>query len=489
MTTLTNDAGNPIASDEVSRTAGKYGPLLLEDYALLEKMAHFNRERIPERVVHALGAGARGEFTCTHDITHLTKARMFSEVGKTTPMFVRFSTVARSRGGGDLYRDLRGFAMKFYTEDGNWDLVSNNTPIFFVRDPMKFMDFIHSQKEHPQQFWRQDAMWWDFWSHVPESLHQVIWLMGDRGVPRGWRHVNGYGSHTFSLINEQGERTWVKFHFHSEQGTPYFTEEQWQSLEGKEPSWATKDLFIAIDEGRFPSWTAQIQTATDAQLAELPFNPFDLTKVWPHGDFPLQPFGRFELNANPENYFAEVEQAAFSPGNVPPGISFSPDRMLQSRIMSYADAHRHRLGVNYTQVPVNSPQRTEAHTPYRDGALRVDGNFGSRTNYHPTREPYPEATDRAKPPGLELHGLADRIELDEDDHYMQPRALILDVMSEQERARLVETIANSLGQCPQDTRSRQLNLFARVDEAFSHKVREKIATMKPGPYLEVKPGK
>ncbi|MEM8807519.1 MAG: catalase [Cyanobacteria bacterium P01_G01_bin.38] len=483
--TLTNAAGNPIASNEVSRSAGKYGPLLLDDYALLEKMAHFNRERIPERVVHAVGSGAYGTFTVTDDITHLTKAKMFSAVGKETEMFVRFSTVAKSKGGSDIYRDLRGFAMKFYTEDGNWDLAGNNTPIFFMRDPMKFMDFIRSQKEHPQHNWRQDERWWDFWSQVPESLHQVLWLMGDRGAPMGWRHMNGYGSHTFSFINADNQRIWVKFHFKTDQGIKNFTEEQWMHLQGLEPRWATKDLYNAIDQGNYPSWTLKIQTMTDEQAKDFPWNPFDLTKIWPHADYPLQTVGRFELNRNPENYFAEVEQAAFSPGNVVPGISWSPDRMLQARIMSYADSHRYRLGVNYDTIPVNASHAAKANSPYRDGMMRVDGNHGSRNNFHPTHHEYPQADPQATAPPHPVEGLADRIELDENDHADQAR-MFYQMLSEEEKQRLVHNIAGSLGKCMEAIQKRQLKLFRDVDEDLANRVSMALGSVKP-PQPEPKP--
>ncbi|MEO0457343.1 MAG: catalase [Cyanobacteria bacterium P01_A01_bin.114] len=483
--TLTNAAGNPIASNEVSRSAGKYGPLLLDDYALIEKMAHFNRERIPERVVHAVGAGAYGTFTVTDDITHLTQAKMFSEVGKETEMFVRFSTVAKSKGGSDIYRDLRGFAMKFYTEDGNWDLAGNNTPIFFMRDPMKFMDFIRSQKEHPQHNWRQDERWWDFWSQVPESLHQVLWLMGDRGAPMGWRHMNGYGSHTFSFINADSQRTWVKFHFKTDQGIKNFTEEQWMHLQGLEPRWATKDLYNAIDQGNYPSWTLKIQTMTDEQAKDFPWNPFDLTKIWPHSDYPLQPVGRFELNRNPENYFAEVEQAAFSPGNVVPGVSWSPDRMLQARIMSYADSHRYRLGVNYDTIPVNTPHAAKANTPYRDGSMRVDGNNGSRNNFHPTVHDYPQANPQATAPQQPVEGMADRIELDENDHADQAR-MFYQMLSEEEKKRLVHNIAGSLGKCMEVIQKRQLDLFRSVDDDLANRVAMAMGSVKP-PQPDPKP--
>ena len=475
---LTNASGIPIANNEVSKSAGKYGPLLLEDYDLIEKMARFNRERIPERVVHALGAGAYGTFTVTDDITSLTKAKLFGQIGKETEVFARFSTVAKSKGGSDIYRDLRGFSVKHYTEDGNWDMVGNGTPIFFVRDPMKFMDFIRTQKEHPEKHWRQDEMWWDYWSQVPESLHQVLWLMGDRGAPMGWRHINGYGSHAFSFINEQNERIWVKFHYLTDQGIKNFTEEQWMHMQGIEPRWATKDLFNAIDEGKYPSWTMYIQTMTDEQAQAFQWNPFDLTKVWPHGDFPLQRVGKLELNRNPENYFAEVEQAAFSPGNVVPGISWSPDRMLQARIMSYADTHRYRLGVNYESIPVNSPHATKANTPYRDGQMRVDGNNGSRQNYQPTKYEYPQADERAATPPYAVSGMADRIELDEKDYADQAK-MFYQMLSDDEKDRLVHNIGGSLGKCPSDIKERQLALFREVDETFANRVSTAMSEMTP----------
>ena len=483
--TLTNAAGVPIENNRVSKTAGKNGPLLMEDYVLLEKMAHFNRERIPERVVHAVGAGAYGTFTVTDDITHLTKAKLFGEVGKETEVFARFSTVAKSKGGSDIYRDLRGFSVKFYTEEGNWDMVGNGTPIFFMRDPMIFMDFIRSQKEHPESNWRQDEMWWDFWSQVPESLHQVMWLMGDRGAPQGWRHINGYGSHTFSFINEQNERTWVKFHFLTDQGIKNFTEEQWQHIQGIEPRWATKDLFKAIDEGNYPSWTMHIQTMTDEQAENFQWNPFDLTKIWPHADYPLQKVGRFELNRNPDNFFAEVEQAAFSPGNVVPGISWSPDRMLQARIMSYSDAHRYRLGVNYDHIPVNQPHASKANTNYRDGFMRTDDNNGSRINYHPTEKDYPQADPNTAAPAYKVEGMADRQKLDAPDYADQAR-MLYNILDDGEKDRLVHNIGGSLGKCPQSIQDRQIALFREVDEHFADRVSTAVKEVKP-PKPEPKP--
>ncbi|MEM7758808.1 MAG: catalase [Cyanobacteria bacterium P01_A01_bin.40] len=484
---LTNAAGIPVSSNTVSKSVGKQGPLLLEDYALLEKMAHFNRERIPERVVHAIGAGAYGTFTVTEDITKYTKAKIFSEVGKQTELFARFSTVAKSKGGSDIYRDLRGFALKFYTEEGNWDMVGNNTPIFFMRDPMKFMDFIRSQKEHPQENWRHDQMWWDFWSLTPESIHQVLWLMGDRGAPMGWRHMNGYGSHTFSLINENNERIWVKFHFLTDQGNKFFTDEQWRKMQSVEPRWATKDLFQAIAEGNYPSWTMYIQTMTDEQAENFQWNPFDLTKVWPHGDFPLQKVGKFELNRNPENYFAEVEQSAFSPGNVPPGISWSPDRMLQARIMSYADAHRYRVGVNYDTVPVNKPHATEANTPYRDGSLRTGDNNGSRINYNPSHEGYPQPNQRAETPSIHVSGMADRTELDSEDYYDQAQ-MYYEMLNKGEQERLYQNIAGSLGKSSSEVIKDQMQLFRNVSSELADQV-EKAITQTTPPQPDPKPAK
>ena len=476
--TLTTGSGIPVPSDTVSESVGKRGPLLLQDHTLLEKMAHFNRERIPERVVHSLGAGAYGTFTVTDDITQYTKAKLFGSVGKQTEVFARFSTVAKSKGGSDIYRDLRGFSVKFYTEDGNWDMVGNDTPIFFVRDPMKFMDFIRSQKEHPEQHWRQDEMWWDFWSLVPESIHQVLWLMGDRGAPMGWRHMNGYGSHTFSLINEANERIWVKFHFKTDQGIKNFTEAEWMEMQGIEPRWATKDLYYAIDQGNFPAWTMYIQVMTDEQAHQFRWNPFDLTKVWPHGDYPLIKVGKFELNRNPENYFAEVEQAAFSPGNVVPGISWSPDRMLQARIMSYPDSHRYRLGVNYETIPVNQPHATEANTPYRDGLMRVDGNYGARVNYSPSHQDLPQVDKRASVPPYHVEGMLDRIELNEEDHFDQAK-MFYDMLSEDEKGRLVENIAGSLGKCAAVIQSAQMGLFNSVSPELASRVKTAIETIHP----------
>lgn len=470
---IRDEAGTPMPSFDTSTTVGPGGPVVMEDFQLFEKMAHFNRERIPERVVHATGAGAYGTFRVTNDITQYTRAKLFSDVGKETEIFVRFSQVAKPRGGSDIYRDLRGFAVKFYTEDGNWDLTGNNTPVFFVRDPMKFMDFIRSQKEHPKRHWRQDEMWWDFWSLSPESLHQVIWLMGDRGAPKGYGHMNGYGSHTFSLINADGERVWVKFHYKTDQGIDFFTDEEWKNLAGREPSWNTKQLYHAIEEGNYPSWTLYIQVMTDEQARYFKWDPFDLTKVWPHADFPLIEVGRFELNRNPENYFAEVEQSAFSPGNVVPGISYSPDRMLQARILSYTDTHRYRLGVNYQMLPVNAPKAARTHNYTRDGFMRFDDNGGGRVNYYPNSKGGPEADPGVQEPPYRAEGGVRRYPWQAEDHYEQPRAFYR-LQSEDAKNRLIGNIVGSLGQCSRDIQQRQVALFSEVDETLGNAVEQAL---------------
>ncbi len=370
--TLTTADGMPVGDNQNSLSVGPRGPLLLQDFHLLEKMAHFNRERIPERVVHAKGAGAFGTFTVTHDITNFTKAAIFSKVGKQTPMLARFSTVGGEKGSADTERDPRGFALKFYTEQGNWDLVGNNTPIFFIRDPLKFGDFIHTQKRDPRTNLKSPTMMWDFWSLSPESLHQVTILFSDRGTPMSYRHMNGYGSHTYSFLNAKDERVWVKFHFKTRQGIKNFTREEAGKVKGEDPDHATRDLFDAIEAGDHPQWTLFVQIMPETDADKTPYNPFDLTKVWPHGDYPPIEVGVMELNRNPENYFTEIESAAFSPNAIVSGVSFSPDKMLQARTMSYADAHRYRLGVNYQHFPVNAPKCPMA-TYQRDGVGAASG--------------------------------------------------------------------------------------------------------------------
>ncbi|MEJ5170544.1 MAG: catalase, partial [Fimbriimonadales bacterium] len=445
--TLTTAAGIPVGDNQNSLTAGPRGPLLVQDWILFEKHAHFNRERIPERVVHAKGSGAYGTFTCTNPLTQFTKAKLFSEAGKQTEVFVRFSTVAGERGAADAERDVRGFAVKFYTEEGNWDLVGNNTPVFFVRDPYKFPDFIRTQKRDPKTNLRNPTAMWDFWSLSPESLHQVTILFSDRGLPASYRHMNGYGSHTFSFYNDQGERFWVKFHFKTMQGIRCLTDEEAEAMIGKDRETHQRDLFEAIERGDFPKWKLMVQIMPEADAEKTPYNPFDLTKVWPHGDYPLIEVGIMELNRNPENYFAEVEQSAFSPGNVVPGIGHSPDKMLQMRIVSYADAHRYRLGTNYDLLPVNRPH-CPVHSYHRDGAMRFDGNGGGSVNYEPNSFGGPVEDPRFKEPPLRISGDADRYDHREgNDDFSQPRALYR-LMTDDQRERLHRAIAGAMKGVP-----------------------------------------
>jgi len=419
---LTTAAGAPVTHYEDSQSVGHRGPLLLQDYFLHEKLAHFNRERIPERIVHAKGSGAYGKFTVTHDVSKFTRAKVFSGIGRETKVFVRFSTVGGEKGSADTERDPRGFAVKFYTEDGNWDLTGNNTPVFFIKDPKKFPDFIHTQKRDPYTNCKSATMMWDFWSLNPESLHQVLILMSDRGTPVGFRFMHGFGSHTFSMVNAQNERVYVKFHFKSAQGIKNFTDAEAADMKSKDPDFSQRDLVESIDNGHFPKWNLKIQVMTLEEAKTFRWNPFDLTKVWPHGDYPLMDVGTLELNENPDNYFAHVEQAAFAPANVVDGIGFSPDKMLQGRILSYPDAHRYRIGVNFDSLPVNRCPFA-VNNYHRDGAMRFDGNGGKSPNYRPNSfDDIIENQDyKGIPYELESNmvGYFDRNEND-DDHYTQP---------------------------------------------------------------------
>lgn len=462
---LTTASGFPVSDNQNSITAGPRGPILIQDFHLMEKLAHFNRERIPERVVHAKGAGAYGTFTLTSDITQYSKAAVFSEIGKKTDVFVRFSTVGGEKGSADSARDPRGFAMKFYTEEGNWDLVGNNTPIFFIRDPLKFPDFIHTQKRVPQTNLKSPTMMWDFWSLSPESLHQVTILFSDRGTPDGHRYMNGYGSHTYSLINANNERVWVKFHVKTMQGIRNLSAAAAERLSGENADYATQDLFYAIEQGDYPKWRVSIQVMTDEQAQQFPYNPFDLTKIWPHGDFPLSEVGIMELNRNPQNYFAEVEQSAFAPANIVPGIGFSPDKMLQARIMAYPDAHRYRLGVNYESLPVNHPQ-SPVHNYQRDGLMSHDGNGDTSINYEPNSFGGPaQNPDYAEPP-ISVDGEGARYNhRDGNDDYTQVGHLF-QLMSADERARLIENIVSSMETVPEDIQKRQIEHFLKADVAY-----------------------
>ena len=476
--TLTTAAGIPIPDNQNSITAGPRGPVLLQDFHLLEKLAHFNRERIPERVVHAKGAGAYGTLTITSDITRYTKAAPFSAIGKKTDMFLRFSTVGGEKGSADTARDPRGFAMKFYTEEGNWDLVGNNTPVFFIRDPLKFPDFIHTQKRVPDTNLKSPTMMWDFWSLSPESLHQVTILFSDRGTPDGFRFMNGYGSHTYSLINANNERVWVKFHVKTMQGIRNLMAADAEMLAGSNPDYATQDLFYAIEHGDFPKWRVSIQVMTDAQAEQFPFNPFDLTKVWPHGDFPLIEVGILELNRNPQNYFAEVEQSGFAPANIIRGIGFSPDKMLQGRIMAYTDANRYRLGVNYESLPVNQP-RVEVNNYQRDGFMRGDGNHGSLPNYEPNSFGGPaQNPDYAEPP-FPVDGEGARYNhRDGNDDYTQPGNLFR-LMPADAQARLIENIVGSMKGIPTYIQERQIAHFYKADPAYGRGVAQGLGLEVP----------
>ena len=462
---LTSDVGAPVADNQNSLTVGPRGPLLMQDYHLIEKMAHFNRERIPERVVHAKGAGAYGSFRVTGDITRFTKAKVFAAIGKTTELFLRFSTVGGEKGSADAERDPRGFAIKLYTEDGVWDLVGNNTPVFFIRDPLKFGDFIHTQKRDPATNLKSPTMMWDFWSLSPESLHQVTILFSDRGTPRGYRHMHGFGSHTYSLINDVGERVWVKFHLKTLQGIECFTREQAIAMTGVDPDHATRDLFGAIADGNFPRWRVCIQVMTEAEANAASINPFDLTKIWSQREYPLLEVGVLELNRNPENYFAEVEQAAFAPANIVSGIGHSPDKMLQARILSYTDAHRYRLGVNYTSLPVNQARCPVDHY-HRDGAMRFDGNAGGAPNYEPNSFGGPAQAPEYRDPPLPVTGPADRYDhRDGNDDYSQAGDLFR-LLTEAERQRLIHNLVQSLKSVPREIQLRQIAHFTKADPGY-----------------------
>ena len=463
---MTTDGGRPVGDNQNSLTVGPRGPIVFEDFLLFEKMAHFNRERIPERVVHAKGSGAFGYFVCTNaDLPKYTTAKLFSAVGKKTPTFLRFSTVGGEKGSADTERDPRGFALKFYTEEGNWDMVGNNTPIFFIRDPLKFGDFIHTQKRDPQTNLKSATMMWDFWSLSPESLHQVTILFSDRGTPDGYRHMNGYSSHTFSLINDKNELFYVKWHFKTKQGIKNFTREQADEMRGKDPDFAQRDLFEAIAKGDFPKWRVCVQIMPEKDAETYHINPFDLTRVWPHGDYRLVEVGELVLDRNPVNYFAEVEQAAFEPKNIVPGIGFSPDKMLQARLISYPDAHRYRLGVNYDTLPVNKPQ-CPVHTYNRDGAMRFDGNAGSAANYEPNsfNGPTQDPAYRERP--RTITGSVDRHNHRSDsDYYSQPGDLFR-LMTPDGRERLIGNIVASMKSVPQRIQEVQVQHFYKADPAY-----------------------
>jgi catalase len=463
---MTTDAGRPVGDNQNSLTVGPRGPVVFEDHLLFEKMAHFNRERIPERVVHAKGSGAHGYFVCTSaDITKYTTAKLFSAVGKKTPTFIRFSTVGGEKGSADTERDPRGFALKFYTEEGNWDMTGNNTPVFFIRDPLKFGDFIHTQKRDPETNLKSPTMMWDFWSLSPESLHQVTILFSDRGTPDGYRHMDGFSSHTFSLINAKNELFYVKWHFKTKQGIKNFDGPTASSMRGVDPDYAQRDLFESIAKGDFPKWRVSIQIMPEKDAETYHINPFDLTKVWPHKDYPLHEVGELVLDRNPENYFAEVEQAAFEPRNIVPGMGFSPDKMLQARLISYPDAHRYRLGVNYDSLPVNKPQ-CPYHTYNRDGAMSHDGNHGKAVNYEPNSFGGPTQDPAYRERAKQVSGTVDRHNHRLDsDYYSQPGNLFR-LMKPDARERLIANIVGSLGGAPQRIQEVQIRHFYKADPAY-----------------------
>ncbi|HEX2603320.1 MAG TPA: catalase [Oxalicibacterium sp.] len=471
---LTTASGIPVADNQNSLSAGPRGPLLLQDFHLIEKLQHFNRERIPERVVHAKGSGAYGVFIVTHDISRYTKAKLFAHVGKITETFVRFSTVGGERGSADTERDPRGFAVRFYTEEGNWDLVGNNTPMFFIKDGIKFPDFIHTQKRCPHSNLKSPTMMFDFWSKAPESLHQVTMLFSDRGTPDGYRHMDGFGSHTFSLINDAGERVYVKWHLKTRQGIKNLGAAEATRLAGEDPDYAQRDLFKAIASGHFPQWDVKIQVATEAELtaweARTGWNPFDLTKVWPHKDFPLQPVGVLELNRNPVNYHAEVEQAALSPANVVPGMGYSPDKMLQARLFAYHDAQLYRVGTNHQHLPVNA-SRCPFHNQQRDGAMAF-ANRGAEQNY--------DAVDASRggafgmghgEPGLALQGEAGRYDSRGTDDDFTQAGNLFRLLPQQEKQNLFDNLAGPLSQVSAEIVQRQLALFDKADPAYGAGVR------------------
>lgn len=465
MPRLTHAAGAPVVDNFNIQTAGPRGPALLQDIWLLEKLAHFDREVIPERRMHAKGAGAFGTFTVTHDVSAYTKAALFSAVGNKVETFVRFSTVAGERGAADAERDIRGFAVRFYTSEGNWDLVGNNTPVFFFRDPLRFPDLNHAVKRDPRTGLRSANNNWDFWTLLPETLHQVTYVMGDRGLPRSFRHMYGFGSHTFSLINAAGERRWVKFTLRSQQGIENLTDAQAAEVISQDRESSHRDLYESIERGEFPRWTLFIQLMEEAQANVHPFNPFDLTKVWPHADFPLMEVGVLELNRNPENFFADVEQAAFSPANIVPGIGFSPDRMLQARLFAYGDAQRYRLGVNFNQVPVNAP-RCPFHSYHRDGAMRVDGNAGGTLSYAPNSAGEWEDSPSAGEPPLALDGDAEHWDNRKDvDHFAQPGALFR-LMPPDAQQRLFDNTARSLRDAGRAIKERHVANCTNADPEY-----------------------
>jgi len=471
---LTNNAGAPVADNQNVMTAGKKGPMLLQDVWFLEKLAHFDREVIPERRMHAKGSGAFGTFTVTHDITRYTKAKIFSKIGGKTDLFVRFSTVAGERGAADAERDIRGFAIKFYTEEGNWDLVGNNTPVFFLKDPLKFPDLNHAVKRDPRTNMRSAKNNWDFWTSLPEALHQITITMSERGIPLSYRHMNGYGSHTFSLINDKNERVWVKFHLKTQQGIKCLTDQEAEAIIAKDRENHQRDLLESIDNGDYPKWDMKIQVMSEDESKNCNFNPFDLTKVWPHKDYPMIDVGVIELNKNPENYFSDVEQSAFNPANIIPGIGFSPDKMLQGRLFAYGDAQRYRLGVNHHLIPVNKSRCPFLNMFHRDGQMRVDGNYGSTLGYEPNSDGEWQEQPEHKEPSLELDGAADHWDHREDGDYYSQAGNLFRLMSKEQQQALFENTARAMGDAPKEIKIRHVDNCLKADEAYGKGVSQAL---------------
>ena len=469
--TLTTGFGMPVADDLNSMTAGPKGPVLVQDVHLLDKLAHFDRERIPERVVHAKGAGAHGYFEVTRDVAKFTRAKFLSKVGKKTEVVVRFSTVGGEKGSADSERDPRGFAVKFYTEEGNYDMVGNNTPVFFIRDPLKFPDFIHTQKRQPASNLKDPDMFWDFLSLTPESIHQVTILFSDRGTPRSFRHMNGYGSHTYMWYNAKGEYSWIKYHFKTLQGVQNFDGPEANRMRGIDPDVATRDLFQTIAKGEHPAWRVEVQIMTPDQAKDYRFDPFDITKIWPHADFPPIEIGRMVLDRNPENYFAEVEQAAFSPNNFVPGIGPSPDKMLQGRLFSYHDTHLHRLGPNYHLLPVNAPKAAPEASYQRDGFMRFDGNGGGGPNYWPNSFGGPAPDPGFAFPAIDVAGAAARhAYVLGDIDFVQAGTLYRKVMTDKDRENLVANIVGHIKGAQKRIQLRQAALFTKADADYGERV-------------------
>jgi len=475
---LTTSWGAPVGDNQNSMTAGSRGPTLIQDVHLLEKLAHFNRERVPERVVHAKGAGAHGYFEVTNDVSAYTKAAFLSEVGKRTPLFVRFSTVAGENGSADTVRDPRGFAVKFYTEEGNYDLVGNNTPVFFIRDAIKFPDFIHTQKRDPRTHLKNPTAVWDFWSLSPESLHQVSILMSDRGIPATLRHMHGFGSHTFKWVNTEGDGVWVKYHFKTEQGVKNLAPDVAAKIAGENPDYHTEDLFNAIEKGDLPSWKLYVQIMPLEDADTYRFDPFDVTKVWSQKDYPLIEVGRMVLERNPENYFAEVEQATFSPGTLVPGIDVSPDKMLQGRLFAYSDAHRYRVGANHQALPINRP-RSEVKNYQRDGQMRFDDNGGRSVYYEPNSFSGPTESHENKQAAYPVSGVADSVAYDHNNHYTQAGDLYR-LLSEDERTRLVANIVEAMKPVEkEEIKLRQIQHFYKADPEYGKRIADGLGLSVP----------